>query len=92
MSEPTKGPERIWLQRLSEDYKDGWTWCWHDVGECEDPDVEYIRADAARELIASEIEARAAKFEADGWLVDAEDNREVADWLRRPTPTETTTK
>ena len=42
-----EGPERIWLQRISEDYKDGWTWCWHDVGECEDPDVEYVRADIA---------------------------------------------
>lgn len=37
-------PDRIWLQRATEDYRDGWTWCWHPIDEGEDGDVEYALA------------------------------------------------
>ena len=62
MTSETRGPERVWLQCMAEDYKDGWTWCWHDVGECEDPDVEYIRADIAYTRVAEMLEAEARQL------------------------------
>lgn len=45
-----RSPERIWLQPATEDYRDGWTWCWHPIeegGDGEGCDIEYVRADLA---------------------------------------------
>ncbi|MEX1185296.1 MAG: hypothetical protein WEA80_01740 [Gemmatimonadaceae bacterium] len=46
---PTEAPERIWLQPTTVPYDRGgeWTWCWHEIGEGDIPDVEYVRADRA---------------------------------------------
>ncbi len=43
-----KTPDRIWLQPTTDPYDRGgeWTWCWHEVGEGDIPDVEYVRADS----------------------------------------------
>ena len=56
-------PERIWLQPETKDYRDGWTWCWHEIDE---HDVAYLRADIAeaalREQIAGELEDAARRL------------------------------
>lgn len=38
----TDPPKEIWLQQSNDpDYRNGWTWCWHEV---EDTDVRYVLA------------------------------------------------
>ena len=93
MSEPS-APERIYLWQI---HSDGLGGQW-DRGRGVSTDIEYLRADAARELIASEIEAEARREEKLGYAADPPDNGysdglySAARWLHRPTPTETTTK
>jgi hypothetical protein len=45
------GPTRIWLQPLTEDHRDGWTWCWHEIGEADAPDIAYVRVDVVDDLV-----------------------------------------
>jgi len=49
-------PGRIWLQPDGQAHDIGeWTWCWHEVGESEIPDVEYVRADLAAATLDQEV-------------------------------------
>jgi hypothetical protein len=58
------GPTRIWLQPLTEDHRDGWTWCWHEIGEADAPDIAYVRADVVDDLVEA---LRKIADEESGW-------------------------
>jgi hypothetical protein len=57
------GPTRIWLQPLTEDHRDGWTWCWHEIGEADAPDIAYVRVDVVDDLAEA---LRMAEWADDG--------------------------
>lgn len=71
-----KAPERIWLQTVTEDYRYGWTWCWHEIEEGED--IEYVRADLSRREARAIVDEQA---EDDGLWFVAETAAE--DYLQR---------
>jgi len=67
MSDYEKAPDRIWLQHYGRDYRDGWSWCWHEIGEAELDETEYVRADL-----------QPSEPVADGGLLDA-----IRHWLEK---------
>ena len=77
---PEKGaPERIWLR-----YMMGETLVSYEPSDC--TRIEYIRADAAREIIAREIEAESKELHAFVIQADGPRQREAIDYANDMVP------